>query len=129
MVPEEVSFKDKNGMWMTRRQLPLTLGYAITVHRTQCMICSKLVIDLTGVNWKPGMFYTILSRTRRLSDIIILDYDRKSFKVVCHILRLFSCLNSISSFRYRKMHCMKCLDLNNSRKTIQFELSNTWVLK
>ncbi|CAF5050512.1 unnamed protein product, partial [Rotaria socialis] len=33
MLPEEVSFKDKNGVWMTRRQFPLNLGYAITVHR------------------------------------------------------------------------------------------------
>ena len=81
MVPEEVSFKDKNGILMTRRQLPLSLGYAITVHRSQCMTYNKLVVDLTGVNWKPGMFYTVLSRTRKLSDIIILAYDRKSFKV------------------------------------------------
>ncbi|CAF3615746.1 unnamed protein product [Rotaria socialis] len=81
MLPEEVSFKDKNGVWMTRRQFPLNLGYAITVHRSQCMTYNKLVVDLTGINWKPGMFYTILSRTRKLSDIIILAYDRKSFKV------------------------------------------------
>lgn len=83
MLPEEVSFKDKNGIWMTRRQLPLSLGYAITVHRSQCMTYKKLVVDRTGKNWKPGMFYTILSRTRKLSDIIILGYDRKSFKVMC----------------------------------------------
>ncbi|CAF4950805.1 unnamed protein product [Rotaria socialis] len=81
MTPEEVSFKDKNGIWMTRKQLPLSLGYAITVHRSQCMTYNKLVIDLTGINWKPGMFYTILSRTRKLTDIIILAYNRKSFKV------------------------------------------------
>ncbi|CAF1196955.1 unnamed protein product [Adineta ricciae] len=81
MLTEEVSFKDKNGIWMTRRQLPLSLGYAITVHRSQCMTYNKLVVDLTGKNWKPGMFYTILSRTRKLTDIIILAYDRKSFKV------------------------------------------------
>jgi len=81
MVTEEVSFKDKNGIWMTRRQLPLSLGYAITVHRSQCMTYNKLVVDLTGKNWKPGVFYTILSRTRKLTDIIILGYDRKSFKV------------------------------------------------
>ncbi|CAF4168613.1 unnamed protein product, partial [Adineta steineri] len=81
MVPEEVSFKDKNGIWMTRRQLPLNLGYAITIHRSQCMTYNKLVVELTGRNWKSGMFYTILSRTRKLSDIIILAYDRKSFKV------------------------------------------------
>ncbi|CAF4534288.1 unnamed protein product [Rotaria socialis] len=81
MLPEEVSFKDKNGIYMTRRQFPLNLGYAITVHRSQCMTYNKLAVDLTGTNWKPGMFYTILSRTRKLSDIIILAYDRKSFKV------------------------------------------------
>ncbi len=85
MVPEEVSFKDKNGILMTRRQFPLSLGYAITVHRSQCMTYNKLVVDLTGINWKPGMFYTILSRTRKLTDIIILAYDRKSFKVVSSI--------------------------------------------
>ncbi|CAF1475069.1 unnamed protein product [Adineta steineri] len=81
MLPDEVSFKDKNGIWMARRQFPLSLGYAITVHRSQCMTYNKLVVDLTGINWKPGMFYTILSRTRKLTDIIILAYDRKSFKV------------------------------------------------
>lgn len=81
MCPEEVSFKDQNGIWMTRRQLPISLGYAITVHRTQCMTYHKLVVDLTGINWRAGMFYTILSRTRKLTDIIILSYDRKSFKV------------------------------------------------
>ncbi|CAF3941109.1 unnamed protein product, partial [Rotaria magnacalcarata] len=81
MIPEQVGFKDKNGIWMTRTQLPLSLGYAITVHRSQCMTYNKLVVDLTGINWKPGMFYTILSRTRKLTDIIILAYERKSFKV------------------------------------------------
>lgn len=81
MHPEEVQFKDKNAILMTRRQLPLTLGYAITVHRSQCMTYSKLVVDLTGRNWQQGMFYTILSRTRKLNDIIILAYDRRSFKV------------------------------------------------
>ncbi|CAF5041630.1 unnamed protein product, partial [Rotaria sp. Silwood1] len=38
---------------MTRLQLPLALRYAITIHRTQCMTYSKLVIDLGGKYWKP----------------------------------------------------------------------------
>ena len=71
-----------NNISMTRLQLPLALGYAITIHRTQCMTYSKLVIDPSGKYWKPGMFYTIVSRTRRITDIIILAYDRKSFKVI-----------------------------------------------
>ncbi|CAF3472100.1 unnamed protein product [Rotaria sp. Silwood1] len=53
MTPEEVSFKDQNGIWMARKQCPLSLGYAITVHRSQCMTYNKLVVDLTGIHWKP----------------------------------------------------------------------------
>ena len=77
---------DENDCASMFEQLPLNLGYAITtVHRSQCMTYNKLVIDLTGQNWKPGMFYTVLSRTRKLTDIIILAYDHKSFKVIIPI--------------------------------------------
>ncbi|CAF2149878.1 unnamed protein product [Rotaria magnacalcarata] len=71
---------------MTRLHLPLAFGYAITIHRTQCMTYPKLVIDLGGKFWKPGMFHTVLSRTRQLTDIIILGYDRKSFKISKEVL-------------------------------------------
>ncbi|CAF0877342.1 unnamed protein product [Adineta steineri] len=81
LEPQETRFNDMNNVAMTRLQLPLALGYAITIHRTQCMTYSKLVIDLAGKYWKPGMFYTVVSRTRHITDIIILAYDRKSFKV------------------------------------------------
>ncbi|CAF4323315.1 unnamed protein product, partial [Adineta steineri] len=80
LEPQETRFNDMNNVAMTRLQLPLALGYAITIHRTQCMTYSKLVIDLAGKYWKPGMFYTVVSRTRHITDIIILAYDRKSFK-------------------------------------------------
>ncbi len=121
MVPEEVSFKDINGISMTRKQLPLTLGYAITVYRSQCITYNKLVVDLTGMNWKPGMFYTILSRTRKLSDIIILAYDRKSFKVFVF------CSESVKIYqspRYQKSHSMKCVGYKKLKKSIQLKLNN-----
>jgi ATP-dependent exoDNAse (exonuclease V) alpha subunit len=117
MVPEEASFKDKNGIYMTRRQFPLSLGYAITVHRSQCMTYNKLIVDLTGKNWKPGMFYTILSRTRKLSDIIILAYDRKSFKVISFFLS--DSFRIYCSNRYLKLHWMKCFVLKKLKKIIR----------
>jgi ethanolamine utilization protein EutP (predicted NTPase) len=70
--PQETRFKDMNNISMTRLQLPPSLGYAITMHRSQCMTYSKMVIDLGGKYWKARMFYTVLSRTRRITDIIIL---------------------------------------------------------
>lgn len=81
LEPQEVKFNDTKNIAMTRMQLPLCLGYAITIHRTQCMTYSKLIVDLSGAFWKPGMLYTVLSRTRHIFDIIILAYNRNSFKV------------------------------------------------
>ncbi|CAF3453929.1 unnamed protein product [Rotaria socialis] len=80
LEPQETRFNDMNTISMSRLQLPLALGYTITIHRTQCMTYPKLVIDLGDRYWKPGMFYTVLSRTRQITDIIILAYDPKSFK-------------------------------------------------
>ncbi|CAF4422142.1 unnamed protein product [Rotaria sp. Silwood2] len=65
LEPQETRFNDMNNISMTRVQLPFTLGYAITIHRTQCMTYSKLVTDLGGKYWKPGIFYTVL--TERIS--------------------------------------------------------------
>ncbi|CAF1487611.1 unnamed protein product, partial [Adineta ricciae] len=79
--PQETRFKDMNNVNMTRLQLPFALGYAITIHRTQCMTYPKMVVDLGGKYWKAGMFYTVLSRARRITDILLLAYDRQSFKV------------------------------------------------
>ncbi|CAF1168506.1 unnamed protein product [Rotaria sp. Silwood1] len=70
MTPEEVSFKDQNGVSMTRKQYPLSLGYAITVHRSQCMTYNKLVVDLTGVNWKPEWCLPNSSDSEQISAII-----------------------------------------------------------
>ncbi|CAF4543497.1 unnamed protein product, partial [Rotaria sp. Silwood2] len=61
LEPQETRFNDMNNISMTRVQLPFTLGYAITIHRTQCMTYSKLVTDLGGKYWKPGIFYTVLT--------------------------------------------------------------------
>ncbi|CAF5000416.1 unnamed protein product [Rotaria sp. Silwood1] len=70
MTPEEVSFKDQNGVSMTRKQYPLSLGYAITVHRSQCMTYNKLVVDLTGVNWKPEWCLPNSSDSEQISPTI-----------------------------------------------------------
>ncbi|CAF1450451.1 unnamed protein product [Adineta steineri] len=85
MLPDEVSFKDKNGIWMTRRQFLLSLGYAITVHRSQCMTYDKLVVDLTGINWKPDK----AESKRKPEDLIIHEKQEQLF---CgrHVLRALS---------------------------------------
>lgn len=55
----------------TRTALPLLLGYALTVHKSQGMDLDKVVTEL-GSAFCYGQIYTALSRTHRKADIFLL---------------------------------------------------------
>ncbi|CAF3454536.1 unnamed protein product [Rotaria sp. Silwood1] len=83
LEPQETRFNDMNNISMTRVQLPLALGYAITIHRTQCMTYSKLVIDLAGKYWKPDGLKEIerLQRIERENPIKFDDYLNEAHSI------------------------------------------------
>ncbi|CAF4342879.1 unnamed protein product, partial [Rotaria magnacalcarata] len=113
LEPQEARFNDMDSINMTRLQLPLALGYAITIHRTQCMTYSKLVVDLGGRYWKPGMFYTVFSRTGRITDIILLAYDRKSFKTSVEGLKEIERLQIMEKERPLRIDDFLCETIQN----------------
>lgn len=47
---------------LTRTQIPLLAGWAITIHKAQGMTLDKAVVDMD--TWSPGMAYVALSRVR-----------------------------------------------------------------
>ena len=61
-----------NGIKFTRTQLPFKHFYAGTVHKSQGMTLSKVVIDLRSGFWEHGMLYVSLSRVRDPKNICIL---------------------------------------------------------
>jgi len=46
------------------RQIPLTLGFAITIHKSQGLSLDDVRIDLGGGTFAPGQLYVALSRAR-----------------------------------------------------------------
>lgn len=51
------------------KQFPLSLGYAMTIHRAQGKTLDAVVIDVSRGCFAHGQTYVALSRTRRASDI------------------------------------------------------------
>ena len=74
-----------NGRMVTRKQFPLKVAYAITIHKAQGLTLRKAKIDIGLKEFASGLSYVVLSRVRKLQDLILLIYyDKKRFDVIAN---------------------------------------------
>ncbi|KAH7460893.1 hypothetical protein FOMA001_g19400 [Fusarium oxysporum f. sp. matthiolae] len=55
----------------TRKQFPLTVSYAITVHKSQSITADKMVTDLSERDFQTGLSYVAVSRVKMLEGLMI----------------------------------------------------------
>ena len=67
IVPS-VAHWEKNGRPCSRKQYPLRLAYAISIHKSQGMTLNKAVIEFGANDFVRGLSFVALSRVRRLCD-------------------------------------------------------------
>ena len=71
---------EKNGRKFIRKQFPLKVAYAIAIHKSQGLTLELIVIDLGDIQFAAGLTYVVLSRVKRLIDLVLIFYpDKKQF--------------------------------------------------
>lgn len=70
IIPVTSSFK-RQGTSCTRKQFPVMLGYAVSIHRSQGITIDKAIVDIGNNEFQVGLTYVALSRVKTLEGLLI----------------------------------------------------------
>ena len=79
ITPVTARWENKSGTSLSRTQLPLTLAWAITIHKSQGLTLTKATIDLGPKDFSSGLSFVAISRVKTLAGIAFrsgFDYHR-----------------------------------------------------
>jgi ATP-dependent DNA helicase PIF1 len=83
-------YKDENAYNKFVKFMPLTLAYAITVHKSQGSTLDYIEIDGSNNNFAPGQFYTALSRAKTLKNIRLKNLDKDALIINKDVLNFYN---------------------------------------
>ena len=74
--------KNKKQIRVIRKQFPLILAWAVTIHKVQGMTMDQIVVDMSRDKGKyqKGQAYVALSRVKTYNGLHIINYDRHQIK-------------------------------------------------
>ena len=69
ITPITASWEDRLGQSLSWTQIPLTLAWAITIHKSQGLTLAKVVIDLGEKDFSPGLSFVAISRVKSFEGL------------------------------------------------------------
>ena len=100
VIKEELFTVEVDGIVVaSKKQIPLDLAYAITLHKNQGMSFDFLEVDLSSV-FEPGQAYVAVSRARTVKGLRI----RACREILPQIVEDF-----YSSCKSYRVNCRRCL--------------------
>uniref|UniRef100_A0A1A9WKT2 ATP-dependent DNA helicase PIF1 n=1 Tax=Glossina brevipalpis TaxID=37001 RepID=A0A1A9WKT2_9MUSC len=85
---EKWIIKTPTGGTVTRRQVPLKLAWAFSIHKSQGLTLDCVEMSLSKV-FEAGQAYVALSRAKSLDSLRILDFDAKQVWANAQVLQFY----------------------------------------
>ena len=85
-------------LYVYRKQYPLILAYAVTIHKCQGLSLDCAIVDLSDKLFSAGMAYVALSRVCSLSGLHSIEFHSNSLMVSV------SCLKDVNRLREKYRH-------------------------
>jgi ATP-dependent DNA helicase PIF1 len=82
------SLKLNSDQLVTRKQIPLQLAWALSIHKSQGMTLDCAQVSLSRV-FENGQAYVALSRAKSLKNLKITDFDVKAIKASDAVLEFY----------------------------------------
>ena len=123
-----VDYEYQKNVYISRTQFPLTLAWAISIHKCQGLTLNSVYLDLGAKIFQGGMAYVALSRSRYLNKVKLIQFDPT--QLYCKIeafneyLRLYD-VNNLSNLFFKQCNILP----NNNRTYPQLNKKTTMVEK
>ena len=101
-------YKDNNNIKVNRKQFPIVLAYAITIHKAQGLSLKHVITDIGSNVFGKGMIYVALSRVTSSKGLKILNFQPGKIKANREAILEYE--------RLRKKPGMSSLDIRHRKR-------------
>ncbi|GME98980.1 unnamed protein product [Ambrosiozyma monospora] len=91
---EPHTFAHESNDKLVRKQLPIILSWALSIHKSQGQTLSRVKVDLTRV-FERGQIYVALSRCVDSNNLEIVNFDERKVKVHEDVVKFYHQLTTL----------------------------------